>query len=89
MRNSNQTFVLERPDYALDLGPLQRTREAPPPLLVRAPARLPTSCGYTRKPRYAPAFLVVAVVTVVVIMVAGAGYIHGAAGNQGHHTYCK
>jgi len=89
MRIANQSFALERPDTEADLGTLHRTRPAPAPLLVRALGRLPTSCGYSRKPRYASAILVMAVVTLVVMMIAGAGYIYGAAGNQGHHTYCK
>ncbi len=84
MRIAHQTFALARPQSDLEIGSLSRTQQAP--------ARLPVRSGYRRTPRYAPAIptiLIVAIIAIVIVMVAGAGHIHGAAGNQGHHTYCK
>jgi len=89
MRIANRTVVLARPEPDADVGSLQRTRQAQAPLLVRAPTCLPVRSGYKRAPRYAPALLIVAIVAVMVMMIAGARHIDGAAGDQGHHTYCK
>jgi len=89
MRIAHRNFVLSRPEADLDIGLLQGVRPAPLPVLIRAPERLPVRFGYTRARRYSPAGLVVAIVAFVIMMVAGAGQIHGAAGGQGHHAYCK